>query len=147
VPPALADGAAAAVGTADFHLVQIHLVAEVAQDFARKGAIHMINLLKFRTRAQYQEGEVENGDVSGREAYLRYGTAVGRIIVFASEHKQFGSVLWAIPLPRLWKYLDATDKVFTIGSICSRHKVARAFTTSLVPADQLLPRSIIERDL
>ena len=50
-------------------------------------------------------------------------------------------------IPRFRKYLDAIDKVFTIGSTCSRHKAARDFTRSLVPADRLLPRSIIEDGL
>ncbi|MDP7547632.1 MAG: hypothetical protein QGF20_10100, partial [Alphaproteobacteria bacterium] len=51
------------------------------RDHPRQGAIHMINLLKFRERARYQDGEVEDGDISGREAYLRYGAAVGGIAV------------------------------------------------------------------
>lgn len=60
------------------------------RDHPRKGAIHMINLLKFRTRAQYQEGEVENGDVSGREAYVRYGAAVGVIVASLG-----GRIVWS----------------------------------------------------
>ena len=60
------------------------------RDHPRKGAIHMINLLKFRERAQYQDGEVEDGDISGREAYVRYGAAVGRIVASLG-----GRIVWS----------------------------------------------------
>ncbi|WFL78396.1 DUF1330 domain-containing protein [Altererythrobacter arenosus] len=38
------------------------------------GAFTMINLLKFREKAQYDDGS--DAELSGREAYLRYGMAV-----------------------------------------------------------------------
>jgi uncharacterized protein (DUF1330 family) len=50
----------------------------------------MINLLKFRERARYQDGEVEDGDISGREAYLRYGAAVGGIVASLG-----GRIVWS----------------------------------------------------
>lgn len=41
------------------------------------GVIVMINLLKFRDRAIYQESDPEHGeDISGREAYARYGAGL-----------------------------------------------------------------------
>ncbi len=41
------------------------------------GPIVMVNLLKFRDRAEYQPEDPEHGDgVSGREAYARYGAAL-----------------------------------------------------------------------
>ena len=39
---------------------------------------------------------------------------MGQITVFASEQKQFGSVLLAIPLPRLWKFLDELSCRFQV---------------------------------
>ncbi|MBT4486756.1 MAG: DUF1330 domain-containing protein [Rhodospirillaceae bacterium] len=60
------------------------------RDHPRKGVIQMINLLKFRAQAQYQDGEVGDGDVSGREAYLRYGAAVGEIVASLG-----GRIVWS----------------------------------------------------
>lgn len=42
------------------------------------GPIVMVNLLKFRDRAVYQDGA--DGHLSGRDAYQRYGAAVGKLI-------------------------------------------------------------------
>ncbi len=60
------------------------------RDHPRKGPIHMVNLLKFRDRAQYPDGEVAGGDVSGREAYLKYGKAVGEIVAGLG-----GRIVWS----------------------------------------------------
>lgn len=50
------------------------------RDHPRKGPIQMINLLKFRDRAQYKPGEVDDAEVSGEVAYWRYGKLVGQIV-------------------------------------------------------------------
>ena len=42
------------------------------------GPIHMVNLLKFKERAEYEDGRPT--DLSGREAYELYGRAVAGII-------------------------------------------------------------------
>ena len=42
------------------------------------GPIFMVNLLKFRDRAEYEDGR--ETDLSGREAYNRYGAAVFEIL-------------------------------------------------------------------
>ncbi len=54
------------------------------------GPINMLNLLKFKDTAEYPDGR--DADISGREAYDRYGIAVveqvakaGGEIVFAGE--------------------------------------------------------------
>jgi uncharacterized protein (DUF1330 family) len=60
------------------------------RDHPRQGVIHMINLLKFHDRAQYQAGEADDTDVTGREAYLRYGAAVGRIVAGLG-----GRIVWS----------------------------------------------------
>lgn len=56
----------------------------------RGGPIVMVNLLKFRERAQYPDGR--DGHLSGRDAYLRYGAAfmpvlraAGGRVLFAGE--------------------------------------------------------------
>lgn len=53
-------------------------------------AIYMVNLLKYREQAQYTDGR--DSQLSGRDAYARYGTgvldciaAVGGSIVFSGE--------------------------------------------------------------
>jgi hypothetical protein len=43
-----------------------------------KGPIFMVNLLKFKERAEYEDGRV--CDLSGREAYMIYGRAVGELL-------------------------------------------------------------------
>ncbi|AQA19255.1 hypothetical protein BST95_14400 [Halioglobus japonicus] len=54
------------------------------------GPINMLNLLKFKDLATYPDGS--DADLSGRDAYLRYGvkvaeliTALGGAFVFSSE--------------------------------------------------------------
>lgn len=43
-----------------------------------KGPIFMVNLLKFRDKAEYEDGRA--CDLSGREAYMIYGRAVGELL-------------------------------------------------------------------
>ena len=40
-----------------------------------EGSIRMINLLKFKTKAEYEDG-TDGGCANGMEAYLRYGAAL-----------------------------------------------------------------------
>jgi uncharacterized protein (DUF1330 family) len=43
-----------------------------------EGSLYMLNLLKFREKAVYEDGR--DTDLSGRDAYLIYGAAVQQII-------------------------------------------------------------------
>lgn len=52
-------------------------LAPLLQD-GTPGPIAMVNLLKFRDRANYQDGRPN--DVSGREAYMRYVAEMGPIV-------------------------------------------------------------------
>lgn len=52
------------------------------------GPIVMVNLLKFRDRAQYEDGR--ESALSGREAYAIYGAAVAKLV-----EKHGGRVLFA----------------------------------------------------
>ena len=52
----------------------------LAQD-PTPGPIAMVNLLKFRDKAQYQDGRSD--DISGREAYMRYVAQMGPIVAAA----------------------------------------------------------------
>lgn len=73
------------------------------QEAGPEGPIYMVNLLKFKERAEYADGR--ETDLTGREAYQLYGQAVSRIIqdygghvVFAADvtHLSLGQVddLW-----------------------------------------------------
>ena len=48
------------------------------QETGPEGPIVMVNLLKFRERAQYPDGR--DAQLSGREAYMRYGEAVAKLL-------------------------------------------------------------------
>lgn len=56
----------------------------------REGVIHMLNFLKFRERANYQEAVPEGTDCSGLEAYQRYGRVAIKKVVEVG-----GRVLWS----------------------------------------------------
>src|SRR5215470_4329626 len=43
-----------------------------------KGPIYMLNLLKFKERAEYEDGRAS--DLTGREAYMIYGRAVAELL-------------------------------------------------------------------
>jgi len=60
------------------------------RDHTRAGPIQMINLLKFRDRAEYSGPIEENADVSGRDAYGRYGAAVSQIVAGLG-----GRIVWS----------------------------------------------------
>ena len=61
---------------------------EALRDKAPDGKLYMLNLLKFRDRAQYPDGRPS--ELSGREAYGLYGQAVGEIIAGLG-----GRLVWA----------------------------------------------------
>jgi uncharacterized protein (DUF1330 family) len=56
------------------------------------GAFVMLNLLKFKPKATYESGE----DISGREAYGRYGVAVQKLV-----EKLGGRILYSGNIARL----------------------------------------------
>ena len=49
--------------------------------------VHMVNLLKFRERAEYPDGA--DADLSGREAYMRYGGPMMELVHKAGGKLQF----------------------------------------------------------
>ena len=56
--------------------------------------VFMLNLLKFKTRATYHDGE----DISGAEAYGRYGDAFGKLVAAQNvdgAHSVFGGKMGA----------------------------------------------------
>lgn len=51
---------------------------QAMQEPGPEGPIVMLNLLKFRERAEYPDGR--EPELSGREAYMRYGEAVSKLV-------------------------------------------------------------------
>jgi uncharacterized protein (DUF1330 family) len=65
-------------------------LAEVAAAGATDASpVVMLNLNRYRDRAAYPPG-TPDADVSGREAYLRYG-----VVAYAAIHRVGGEILWA----------------------------------------------------
>lgn len=52
------------------------------------GPIYMVNLLKFREKAEYEDGR--ETDLTGREAYALYGQAVSKLLVKHGGGPVFG---------------------------------------------------------
>lgn len=65
------------------------LAAVMARAAADDGPVVMLNLNRYRDRAQYPPG-TPDADVSGREAYLRYGIVAAQAIAHVG-----GRILWA----------------------------------------------------
>jgi uncharacterized protein (DUF1330 family) len=67
------------------------LAAIAAHPHAADQPVVMLNLNRYHVRAQYPPGTTDvDVDVSGREAYLRYG-----MVAFAAIHSVGGEILWA----------------------------------------------------
>lgn len=86
--------------------------------------VYMLNLLKFKTRASYFDGE----DISGAEAYARYGKAFGELVAakkIEGAHSVFGGTMgrWLIGQGEgewdsvaIFKYPDAKTMFATVSS-------------------------------
>ena len=86
--------------------------------------VFMLNLLKFKTRATYKDGE----DVSGAEAYARYGEAFGKLVKSLNidgAHSVYGGKMgsWLIgqgegewDAVAIFRYPDAKTMFETVSS-------------------------------
>lgn len=86
--------------------------------------VYMLNLLKFKDRATYHDGE----DISGSEAYARYGDAFGKLVASKNidgAHSVFGGKMgaWLIgqgegewDAVALFRYPDAKTMFETVSS-------------------------------
>ena len=98
--------------------------------------VYMLNLLKFKTRATYYDGE----DISGAEAYGRYGDAFAKLVAskkIDGAHSVFGGKIgsWLIgqgegewDAVAIFRYPDAKTMFETVSSDEYRkiHKHRRA---------------------
>jgi uncharacterized protein (DUF1330 family) len=73
------------------------------------GPIAMVNLLKFRDKAVYKDGRAE--DISGVEAYMRYGTAMRKIIESAGGRFVFSGRVKEILIGEVEELWDAAAVV------------------------------------
>ncbi len=67
------------------------------------GPVHMLNLLKFRDRAEYQDGR--DADVSGRDAYFRYGGPMIELVRKAGGDMVFSAEVDGLligDVPEMW---------------------------------------------
>ena len=86
--------------------------------------VYMLNLLKFKPRATYRDGE----DISGAEAYARYGDAFGKLVASLNidgAHSVFSGQMgsWLIgqgegewDAVALFRYPDAKTMFATVSS-------------------------------
>lgn len=98
--------------------------------------VYMLNLLKFKDRATYKDGE----DISGAEAYARYGAAFGKLVASLNidgAHSVFGGKMgsWLIghgegewDAVAIFRYPDAKTMFATVSSDAYRkiHKHRKA---------------------
>ena len=97
------------------------------------GPVVMLNLNRYRERAQY-DGDVPDGlegDVSGHEAYLRYG-----IVAVAVLARVGGKVLWQADAKLIAPGLalacatkSATEPAGTVGWMTSRNGLVATIAT------------------
>jgi uncharacterized protein (DUF1330 family) len=73
------------------------------------GPIAMVNLLKFRDRAQYGDGRAE--EISGREAFLRYVTAMRPIVEAAGGRFLFSGDVEQLVIGEVEELWDAVGVV------------------------------------
>ena len=74
------------------------------------GPIYMVNLLKFKAHAEYEDGR--DTSLSGREAYMLYATEVAKVITQVGGKLTFGADVRAA---------DAGRSRRAVGSGSDRH--------------------------
>jgi uncharacterized protein (DUF1330 family) len=92
------------------------------------GPIAMVNLLKFRDKAQYQDGRSD--DVSGREAYMRYIAEMGPIVEAAGGRFLFSGNVERLVIGEVEELWDAVG----IAEYPSRIEFHRIATSPEVQA-------------
>lgn len=95
---------------------QIQYLAEQGPE----GAIVMVNLLKFRARAQYDAGRAEADlGISGAEAYQRYGAVAQKCITEVG-----GSIVWGGP--QAFVFIGGSEQDWD-QVVCVRYPSRQAF--------------------
>lgn len=68
------------------------------------GPVYMVNLLKYKDKAEYRDGR--ETDLTGREAYAIYGRAVSRIIQDFGGHVAFAGEVTMLALGQVDELWD-----------------------------------------
>ena len=77
---------------------------EAMREEGPQGPIYMVNLLKFKPRAEYPDGH--GTDISGREAYQIYGLAVAQSLPGYGVHVVFAADVTHLSLGRVDELWD-----------------------------------------
>ena len=102
-------------------------LAPLAQD-STPGPIAMVNLLKFRDRAEYRDGRAD--DISGREAYMRYVAEMQPIVEAAGGRFLFSGDVEQLVIGEVDELWDAVG----IAEYPSRAEFHRLATSPEVHA-------------
>ena len=87
------------------------------------GPIFMVNLLKFKERAEYEDGRESN--LSGREAYMIYGRAVGELLPKFGGRPVFVGDVTFLSLGQAEELWDEVAKSRQMDSLCVYPLAAR----------------------
>jgi len=83
----------------------VHPAPEQIKDFlAVEGPVAMVNLLKFREKAAYEDGR--DPDLSGREAYGRYASAMKKLVEASGGRFIFGAEVASLLLGEVEEMWD-----------------------------------------
>lgn len=85
------------------------------------GPIAMLNLLKFRDRAEYADGRAD--DISGREAFMRYIAAMGPIVEAAGGKFLFSGDIERLVMGEVEELWDAVG-IAEYPSRAAFHRIA-----------------------
>lgn len=92
----------------------------LAQD-PTPGPIAMVNLLRFRAKAQYRDGRPD--DISGRDAYMRYVAEMGPIVEAAGGRFLFSGDVQALVIGEVEELWDAVG-IAEYPSRAAFHRIA-----------------------
>jgi len=95
-------------------------IMPLAQD-QTPGPIAMVNLLKFRDKAEYPDGRSEN--ISGREAYMRYAAEMGPIVAKAGGRFLFSGEVKDLVIGEVEELWDAVG-IAEYPSRADFHRIA-----------------------
>lgn len=79
---------------------QVHPEPDQVQEFvATEGPVCMVNLLRFKEKAEYPDGR--DAHLSGREAYMRYATEMKKLVEGSGGRFVFGAEVQGALLGRI----------------------------------------------
>lgn len=104
----------------------------LAQD-PTPGPIAMVNLLKFRDKAEYRDGRPE--DISGREAYMRYAAQMGPIVEAAGGRFLFSGNVEGLVVGEVEELWDAVG-IVEYPSRADFHRIATSPEVQAIGVDR-----------